>query len=441
MPCKVALVTLGCAKNLVDAERLLYRLYDGGFEILSDVAGADVVVVNTCAFIDSAKQEAIDTILEYAALKKEGRLKGIVVTGCMAQRYEKELAAEIPEVDAIVSPGCNDRICEAVAEAAAGRRFTAVNAPEKLCLTGSRIRSTPDGWAYLKIADGCDNRCAYCTIPFIRGDYRSVPMEALLAEAEELTADGVKELVLIAQDTTRYGMDLYGEPSLPRLIEALSKLDGLVWIRVLYLYPDRLDDALIDCIAKTDKVVKYIDLPLQHADGGVLRAMNRRGDAASLLALTEKLRARIPGVVLRTTMMVGFPGETKEAFENLMDFIRKARFERLGCFVFSPQEGTPAAELPLPCTERTAKHRERAVMSESTAILQQFNASRVGSEVSVLVEGFDRYAGYWFGRTAADAPEVDGKVFFKAKGLSEGDMVTVRITEAIDYDLVGELLQ
>lgn len=438
MAINAALVSLGCAKNLVDAERILYKLYSNGINILNDVAGADVVIVNTCAFIDAAKQEGIDTILEYAELKKEGRIKGIVVTGCMAQRYAEDIKKELPEVDCIVSPGNNADICEAVKAAAAGKKLFKVNEPEKLILTGDRIRSTPDGWAYLKIADGCDNRCSYCTIPFIRGKFRSVPMPDLVAEAKELTDGGVSELILIAQDTTRYGEDLYGRQALPELVEKLSEIEALKKIRIMYLYPDRISDEIIDCFANNSKVAKYIDLPLQHADGNVLKAMNRRGDDKTLLALIEKLRERIPGVTLRTTVMVGFPGENKAAFETLLNFVKAARFDRLGCFIFSPQEGTPAAELPGACAERTAKSRMKLIMLTQNEIMEQKNNEKIGQTVEVLVEGYDRWAERWFGRSDADAPEVDGKIFFKAENLNPGDRVNVKLTEAIGLDLIGE---
>ncbi len=438
MAINAALVSLGCAKNLVDAERILYKMYSNGINILNDVAGADIVIVNTCAFIDAAKQEGIDTILEYAALKKEGRIKGIVVTGCMAQRYADEIKKELPEVDCIISPGNNDAVCEAVKAAAAGRKLYQTNEPEQLVLTGDRIRSTPDGWAYLKIADGCDNRCSYCTIPFIRGRFRSVPMPDLIAEAKELVDGGVSELILIAQDTTRYGEDLYGRQALPELVSALSGIEALKKIRIMYLYPDRISDDIIDCFANNPKVVKYIDLPLQHADGDVLKAMNRRGDDKSLLALIQNLRERIPGVTLRTTVMVGFPGENKIAFETLLNFVKAARFDRLGCFIFSPQEGTPAAELPGACAERTAKNRMKLIMMTQNEIMEQKNNEKIGQTVEVLVEGYDRWAERWFGRSDADAPEVDGKIFFIAKNLHPGDRVNVKLTEAIGLDLIGE---
>ncbi len=439
MAINAALVTLGCAKNLVDAERILYKMYANGINILADVTGADVVIVNTCAFIDAAKQEGIDTILEYAALKKEGRIKGIVVTGCMAQRYADEIKRELPEVDCILSPGNNDAICEAVKAAAAGKKLYQTNEPEQLILTGDRIRSTPDGWAYLKVADGCDNRCSYCTIPFIRGKFRSVPMPDLIAEAKELVDGGVSELILIAQDTTRYGEDLYGRQALPELVEKLSEIEALKKIRIMYLYPDRITDEIIDCFANNSKVAKYIDLPLQHADGNVLKLMNRRGDDKTLLALVEKLCARIPGVTLRTTVMVGFPGENKAAFETLLNFVKAARFDRLGCFVFSPQEGTPAAELTGACAERTAKSRMKLIMLTQNEIMEQKNGEKIGQTVEILVEGYDRWAERWFGRSDADAPEVDGKVFFKSKNLHPGDRVNVKLTEVIGLDLVGEI--
>ncbi|HOP11674.1 MAG TPA: 30S ribosomal protein S12 methylthiotransferase RimO [Oscillospiraceae bacterium] len=439
MAINTALVTLGCAKNLVDAERILYKLYINEFNILPDVTNADVVIVNTCAFIDDAKQEGIDTILEYAALKKEGRIKGIVVTGCMAQRYAEEIKAELPEVDCIISPGHNSDICEAIKAAAAGKKLYKINEPEKLELTGDRIRSTPDGWAYLKIADGCDNRCSYCTIPFIRGAFRSVPIPELVTEAKELTDGGVSELILIAQDTTRYGEDLYGKQALPELVEKLSEIEALKKIRIMYLYPDRISDEIIDCFANNPKVVKYIDLPLQHADEKVLKLMNRRGNDKTLLALIKKLRERVPGVTLRTTVMVGFPGENKKAFDTLLSFVKKAKFDRLGCFIFSPQDGTLAASLPDACAERTAKSRMKLIMLTQNEIMEQKNREKIGQTVEVLVEGYDRWAERWFGRSDADAPEVDGKVFFKGKNLKPGDRVNVKITEAIDLDLVGDL--
>ncbi len=448
MAIDAALVCLGCAKNLVDAERILYKLYANGINIRNDVAGADVVIVNTCAFIDAAKQEGIETILEYAALKREGRIKGIVVTGCMAQRYADEIKKELPEVDCILSPGNNDAVCEAVKAAASGKKLIKTNEPEKLVLTGDRIRSTPDGWAYLKVADGCDNRCSYCAIPSIRGAFRSVPIPDLVTEAKELVDGGVSELILIAQDTTRYGEDLYGRQALPELIEALSGIEPLKKIRILYLYPDRVSDAIIDCIANNPKVVKYIDLPLQHADGNVLKLMNRRGDDKTLLALVEKLRARIPGVTLRTTVMVGFPGESKKAFDTLLGFVKKVKFDRLGCFAFSPQEGTLAASLPDACTQRTAKTRLKQIMLTQNEIMEQKNRDKIGQTVEVLVEGYDRWADRWFGRSDADAPEVDGKIFFSGKtgfgsaeNLHPGDRVDIKLTEAIGLDLVGEMLR
>lgn len=440
MAVKVALNSLGCAKNLVDAERLLYTLYNGGCEILSGIENADVVIVNTCAFIDSAKQEGIDTILEYAGLKSEGKLKGIVVTGCMAQRYADEIRSYIPEVNCVVSPGHNPDILRAVEAAAAGQTLTLHNAPEELPLTGERIRSTPDGWAYLKIADGCGNRCSFCAIPSIRGPMRSVPPDELIREARSLCEGGrVSELVLIAQDTTRYGSDLDEKTDLPALLEALSKIEECRYLRVLYMHPDRVDDRIIDAIAQNPKVANYFDIPVQHADDAVLRSMNRSRSGAELLELTEKIRAKAPGAVLRTTLMTGFPTEDSKAYERLLSFVEKARFERLGCFVFSPQEGTPAAEMKGGPGEKTARRRRGRVMELAKKIAFEAAGARVGQTAEVLTEGFDKYAGYWFGRSYAEAPEEDPKIFFKGAGLSPGKLVRVRLCSRIDYDLIGEI--
>ena len=440
MAIKAALNSLGCAKNLVDAERLLATLHQGGIEITADVADADVMIVNTCGFILSAKEEGIETILEYVSLKQEGRLKGIVVTGCLAQRYFEEMRQSIPEIDCILTPGTNDRICEAVIAAAEGRGFDAFEQPEKLKLTGDRVVSTPDGFAYLKIADGCDNRCTYCKIPDIRGAFRSVPMEELVSEAADLAAQGVKELVVIAQDTTRYGVDLYGHPALVELLKKLAAVEGIEWIRIMYLYPDKITDELLDYMASEPKMVRYIEMPIQHSDAKVLAAMNRRGDEASLLALVERIRTKLPGAVLRTTLMVGFPGEDKATFQRMTEFVKKARFDRLGCFVFSPEEDTPAAAMTAPrASAKTAERRQEIIMLEQSVIMEQKARERIGKTVRVLVEGFDRYAEYWFGRSTAEAPEVDPKIFFKAKGIAAGQMVDVRLTDVIDYDMIGEL--
>lgn len=439
MAIKAAINSLGCAKNLVDAERLLAKLHQGGIEITTEIADADVMIVNTCGFILSAKEEGIETILEYVELKKEKRLKGIVVTGCLAQRYFEEMRESIPEIDCILTPGCNDRICEAVQAAAEGRTLDLFARPEELELTGDRVVATPDGFAYLKIADGCDNRCAYCKIPDIRGKYRSVPMEELTAEARDLAASGVRELVVIAQDTTRYGTDLYQKPMLIELLRRLAEIDGIEWIRLMYLYPDKITDELLDYMAGEPKIVRYIEMPIQHSEEKVLAAMNRRGNEQSLLQTLEKIRRKLPGVVLRTTLMVGFPGEDKAAFTNLTEFVKKARFDRLGCFVFSPEEDTPAAAMPNATSAKTAERRQEIVMLEQSVIMEQINRARIGSTVRVLVEGFDKYAETWFGRSAGEAPEVDPKIFFTGKGIAPGQMVDVKLTDVVDFDMIGEL--
>jgi len=435
---RVAMAGLGCAKNMVDAERMLFDLHTAEYEIVADVGNAEVVIVNTCGFIKDAKEEAIETILEYSELKKEGRLKGIVVTGCLAQRYANEIREQMPEVNCVISPGYNKRIGEAVDIAAQGGTLELFNKPEELLLEGDRVITSPDGMAYLKIADGCDNCCTYCTIPSIRGPYRSRPMENILAEAKDLLAAGYSEIVLIAQDTTRYGEDLYGKLMLPELLKQLCALDGLVWLRSLYFYPDRITDELLEVMAAEDKIVKYIDLPLQHASAKVLKAMNRRGTAAEYLELLEKIRTKIPGVVLRTTFIVGFPTEDKAAFEELAEFVRQARFDRMGCFIYSREEGTPAAEFVGGASEKTAGKRRDLLMLEQGRIMEQINQKRLNQTVKVLVEGFDKYAECWYGRSAAEAPEVDGKIFFTAKSKPvAGQMVDILLDEVIDYDMMG----
>lgn len=438
MGIRVAMAGLGCAKNMVDAERMLFDLHHSGYEIETDVSNAEVVIVNTCGFIKDAKEEAIETILEYSELKKEGRIKGIVVTGCLAQRYANEIREQMPEVNCVLSPGCNDRIGEAVEIAAKGGNLELFNKPEQLSLEGDRVITSPDGMAYLKIADGCDNRCSYCTIPLIRGPFRSRPMENILAEAKDLLAAGYSELVLIAQDTTRYGEDFGGKSLLPQLMKQLCQLEGLVWLRALYFYPDRITDELLEVMATEDKIVKYIDLPLQHASAKVLKAMNRRGTAAEYLALLEKIRAKIPGVVLRTTFIVGFPVEDKASFEELAEFVRQARFDRMGCFIYSREDDTPAADIVGGASERTAGKRRDLLMLEQGRIMEQINEKRLHQTVRVLVEGFDKFAECWYGRSAAEAPEVDGKIFFTAKNKPvSGQMVDVTLDEVIDYDMMG----
>ena len=440
MPNTVGIVSLGCAKNRVDAEMMMYQLHKAGFILKQDHAMADAVIVNTCGFIESAKQESIDEILELAQLKKEGKIKAIIVTGCLAERYQSEVMKELAEADAVIGIGKNADIADVVRKALDGEKVESF--PDKIALPmeGGRVQSTDRHWAYLKIADGCDNCCTYCAIPLIRGGFRSRKMENIVEEAERLVKNGVKELNVIAQDTTRYGEDIYGELKLSELLRQLCKIDGLKWIRILYCYPDRITDELLDTIREEEKIVKYIDLPLQHCSGRILRAMNRRGDKESLLSLIDRIRERIPGVILRTTLIAGFPGETDEDFEKLCDFVAKARFERLGCFAYSQEEDTPAAILPDQVDEDVKNHRAELITEQEAVIIESFCDSVVGKEIDVLVDGFDRYADCWTGRSAYDAPEVDPVVFFTAEERpSPGDIVRVKITDHIDCDLTGEM--
>ena len=437
MAIKVGMVSLGCAKNQVDGEMLMASLKNAGFELSDDAALADVAVVNTCGFIESAKQESIDEILELATLKKEGRIKKLVVTGCLAERYREEIHKELPEVDGVFGIGANGDIAACIESVLEGftQRFPE---KEKMPLCGDRELSTPSYFAYLKIAEGCDNRCTYCAIPLIRGGYRSRTMESIEQEARVLVENGAKELILIAQDTTRYGLDLYGEYSLAKLLRRLCKIEKLHWIRVLYCYPDAITDELLETIAEEEKIVKYIDLPLQHASGKVLSAMNRRGDRESLTALMQKIRAKIPGVTLRTTLITGFPGETEADFTELAEFVKEVQFERLGCFAYSQEEDTPAAELPGQIDEEVKNHRAELIMDSQMNIMDRLGEKQVGRDIEVLTEGFDRYAECWFGRSAMDAPDIDGKVFFTAeKKPYFGELVTVHIDEAVDCDLFG----
>lgn len=438
----VGIVSLGCAKNRVDAEMMMYQLNQAGFQLKEDPAMADAVIVNTCGFIESAKQESIDEILELAQLKKEGKIKAIIVTGCLAERYNTEIMKELEEVDAVIGIGKNADIADVVQKALDGEKTEAFPDKMELPMEGGRVQSTERHWAYLKIADGCDNCCTYCAIPLIRGSFRSRRMENIIEEAERLVRNGVKELNVIAQDTTRYGEDLYGELKLAELLRKLCKIDGLQWIRVLYCYPDRITDELLDTIREEEKIVKYIDLPLQHCNGRVLRAMNRRGDKESLLTLVSHIREKIPDVVLRTTLIAGFPGETEENFEELSDFVAQTRFERLGCFAYSQEEDTPAALLPDQIEEEVKNRRAEIISEQEALIIDSWCDEQVGKELDVLVDGFDRYADCWFGRSPFDAPEVDPCVFFTVGETKPrpGDIVRVHITDHIDCDLTGEML-
>ncbi|MDR0974347.1 MAG: 30S ribosomal protein S12 methylthiotransferase RimO [Ruminococcus sp.] len=435
---KVGIVSLGCSKNLVDSERMLYKLH-GGFALEADAALSDVAIINTCGFIQSAKEEAIETILEFTALKKEGKVKRIVVTGCLAERYNKELLTEFPEVDAVVGLGSEDKIAEIIASLDDSPKLM-MGDKCNLPLSGGRISGTLSFISYLKIAEGCDNCCTYCAIPQIRGKMRSVPMETLVSEAAELAKSGVKELNIIAQDITRYGEDLYGECKLPELLEKIAEISGIQWIRLLYCYPERITDKLIDTINKTDKIVKYLDIPIQHCDGEILQRMNRPGDEQSLRALIAGLRAKIPGIILRTTLITGFPGETDEKFSCLCEFVSDMKFDRLGCFPYSAEEGTPAASFPDQIDDEIKLKRAEIITDTQSVIMGQNNNKYLDSELVVLTEGFDRYAECFFGRSYMDAPDIDGKIFFTTEEHNKpypGDYVTVRITETLDLDLLG----
>ncbi|MBQ1506982.1 MAG: 30S ribosomal protein S12 methylthiotransferase RimO [Ruminococcus sp.] len=439
---KVGIVSLGCAKNQVDAEMLLFTLKSRGYTIVNDPAEADAVIVNTCGFIESAKQESIDEIIELGRLKSEGKIKAIIVTGCLAERYQNEITRQLYEVDAAVGIGGNERIADIVADTLNGKKAELFPEKELLPLEGGRIQSTPFYSAYLKIAEGCDNCCTYCAIPMIRGHFRSRKPEDVIAEARRLAESGVKELNVIAQDTTRYGEDLFGEPYTAKLLKELCKIEGLKWIRILYCYPDRITDELIDVIASEDKIVKYIDLPLQHCNGEVLNRMNRRGDKKSLTALINKIKAKIPNVVLRTTFITGFPGETEEQFEELAEFAAEVKFQRLGCFPYSQEEDTPAAEMPGQIDDDIKQKRADIIMEHQQSVMADWCESLVDTEIEVLVEGYDRLAECYFGRSYADSPEVDGCVFFTCgnKKPSPGDFVKVKITGFTDCDPTGEML-
>lgn len=438
----VGLISLGCAKNQVDAERMLAELEKAGFQLKSDAAMADAVIVNTCGFIDAAKKESIDEILELGKLKAEGKIKAIIVTGCLAERYQKEILKELPEADAVVGIGADSDIVSIVKKALSGVKYECFPEKTLLDLSGERRLLTPNYFAYLKIAEGCDNRCAYCAIPFIRGRYRSRTIEDIVNEAEKLSENGAKEIILIAQDTTKYGFDIYKKLMLPQLLKELCKIDGIKWIRILYCYPDYITDELLQTIAKEEKVVKYMDLPLQHCSGSLLKAMHRTGNRKDITKLINKMRKIIPDLILRTTLIAGFPGETEEDFTELSEFVKEIRFERLGCFPYSQEEGTSAALMPNQIDEEVKQHRMNLIMEEQMDIMQEWGENQVGKIIEVLVEGFDRYAECWFGRSYADSPDIDGKIFFKADKIKPkaGSFIYVKINDCIDGDLMGEII-
>ena len=434
---KISLISLGCAKNLVNSEQMLYLLSEAGYTLVPEPDGADAVIINTCGFIDAAKSEAIDTVLEMAELKKAGKLGKIIVTGCLAERYQDTVMQELPEIDSVLGVGSFGDIVEAVTKALNNESvlsFGDKNAPVE---ETPRVVSTGPSWAYLRIAEGCNNFCAFCAIPYIRGRYRSREIENVVEEARELAEHGVKELIVIAQDITRYGTDLYGKRCLAELCRRLAEIDGVEWIRLHYLYPDQFDDELIDEIASNEKIVKYLDIPIQHINNDILKSMNRRGTGDDIRKLFKELRERIPGVVLRTSLISGLPGEGDAEFEELCSFLREAKIERAGVFPFSPEEGTPAAKMPHVDAEE-AQRRADLIMEIQAGVMDDFNASLIGKALEVLCLDYDEDSQMWVGRSCYDSPDIDGLVFFDGDG-GEGNIVYVNITAvADDGNLIGE---
>ncbi len=438
---KIAVVSLGCPKNQVDAEMLLHSLVAAGHEIGVEEAEADAIIVNTCGFIEDAKVEAINNILEAAEYKKSGNAKAVIVSGCLAERYKQEILEEMPEVDAVIGIGANSEIASIVARAIEGERIGLFPPKELLPLNGERILGGYPFSAYIKIADGCDNCCTYCAIPKIRGRMRSRRLEDILAEASRLAAGGVRELIVVAQDTTAYGEDIYGEKKLAQLLRELCKIEGLHWIRTLYTYPEKITDELIEAVASEQKLVKYFDIPLQHINNEILKKMNRKGTKEDICALLNKIRQRMPEVTLRTTLITGFPAETQEQFCELHQFVKDFRFDRLGCFAYSAEEGTAAARFDDQIEMQTRLDRAELIMDSQSIISAEKNEKKIGKICEVLIEGYDDYIRCYFGRSGADAPEVDGKVFFMAdRPLVIGEFVKVKINDSMEYDLLGETI-
>lgn len=438
---KVGFISLGCSKNLVDTEVMLHNLYSRGFEITPNEEEAEIIVINTCGFIESAKQEAIDNILDAAKLKEWGKCRHIIATGCLVERYREEVMREMPEIDALIGVGSLCDIADACEAVMRGEKYTSFRDKEASALGGDRIITTEPHTAYLKIAEGCDNLCTYCAIPLIRGKLRSRRIEDIVEEAKDLEKMGVKEINLIAQDTTRYGLDLYGEYSLARLVRAITEQTDIPWIRLLYCYPDKITDELIDELKNNDRLLKYMDIPVQHISDSVLRRMNRHGGTELIKDAIKRLRDNVPGIILRTTAMVGFPGETEDDFTELCEFVKETKFERFGAFTYSPEEGTLAAEMPDQIPEQKKQDRYDILMQTQLTVTEDQNAGNVGKTLTVLCDGFDTVAEVYFGRTYADAPDVDGKVYFTSKKrVAPGAFVDVKITEALDYDLVGEAI-
>ena len=442
MSLKVGMISLGCPKNQVDAEIMLNTLVADGYTLCADENECDVIIVNTCGFIGDAKQEAINTIIELGELKQTGKLKKIVVTGCLAQRYSEQILSELPEVDAVVGLGENvniAKVVECVAKDTAP--FCLRGEKENLSLDGDRVLTTPNYTAYLRIADGCDNFCTYCAIPYIRGKNRSRKLENIIAEARSLAEGGAKEIILVAQDTTRYGDDLYGKYMLPTLLDELQKIEGIEWIRMLYTYPDKITDELIDAMKRNDKVLHYLDIPMQHRSTTVLKAMNRHYAGEELDALIEKLRSSMPDITIRTTFIVGFPGETDEDFTELCEFVQRAKFNRMGAFCYSAEEDTPAAEFDGQIEESVKQRRHEVIMAEQSVVNDEIAENQIGKVHTCLVEGYDRMNKCYFGRTKMDAPDIDGKIFFMSENKhNAGDMVELKVYDRIDYDLLGEII-
>lgn len=443
MAVKVSMVSLGCSKNLVDSERMLFKLRKHGYELVTEFGESDVAIVNTCGFIQSAKEEAIETILEIGRLKEEGTVKKLILTGCLTERYQREAVEEFPEADAVIGIGDTRDIVDILDQVLHNQKIVKFSSKMQAELTGDRIISTLPFFSYLKIAEGCSNCCTYCAIPMIRGKFRSVPMEDVLKEARKLVEYGVTELNIIAQDTTRYGEDFSenGESLLPELLEKLCEIAQLKWIRVLYCYPERISDRLIDVMARQDKIVKYIDMPIQHCNDEILKRMNRRSTKQQIVSVIRKLREKMPGIVLRTTLITGFPGETEEQFTELAEFMNEMKFERLGCFAYSQEDGTKAAEFPEQIPEEIRNQRAEILMEQQADLSAAYNTAQINQIKTAVVEGFDQWAECYFGRTASDAPDIDGKIFFSSgKKLHSGDYVQVKITDVLDYDLLGEVI-
>lgn len=437
MKIKVGMISLGCPKNQVDGELMLEKLNKAGFEIAPAIEDSDIMIINTCGFIEDAKREAIETILEVAEYKTAGLISAIIVTGCLAERYQEEIVKEIPEVDSVIGIGADKDIVKICQKAAVG--ISTVFFPDKklLPLEGDRMLSTPPHWAYLKLSDGCDNKCSYCAIPGIRGSYIERPMESIVAEAEQLASQGVKEVILIAQDTTKYGLALYGEYKLAELLKKLVKIDGIEWFRLFYCYPDRVTDELIDVIANEEKICSYIDIPLQHCNADVLKAMNRAGSYESLKNFLTKMKNRIPELSLRTTFMVGFPGESEEQFEELCKFIKDIEFDKMGCFAFSPEEDTPAFDFENQVDDNIKKRRAEVIMDIQYSITENANKRKIGNTYKVIIDGYEN--GSYIGRSYLDSPEIDSGIIIKSdKKHNSGEFINVKITDYDGYDLIGE---